>query len=59
MFETKPDPQLEALKNQLAEMISLQRDLLKKLQEQNTMLVSLARFVSENSVVKPSFGVMG
>ena len=58
MFETKPDPQLEALKKQLAEMISLQRDLLKKLQEQNTMLGSLARFVSENSGGRPTFEVL-
>jgi hypothetical protein len=57
MFESKPDPQLEALKKQLAEMISLQRDLLKKLEQQNTMLGSLATFVRDNSSSKPCFDV--
>jgi hypothetical protein len=58
MFEKQPDPQLEVLKTQLAEMISLQRSLLTKLQEQNVMLGSIAKFVRENSAGTAAFGVI-
>ncbi len=58
MFESKPDPQLEELKKLLTDVITLQKDLLAKLQTQNTALTSLARFVSENAASKPVCGVI-
>jgi hypothetical protein len=57
MFEPKIDPQLEALKTQQAEIISLLRSLLTKLEQQNTMLGSIGRFVREQSGDAPSFGM--
>ena len=56
MFEPKPDPQLEALKTQLAEMISLQRALLTKIESQHVKLVALADFVGKNSSSTAAFG---
>lgn len=58
MFEPKPDPQLEALKTQLAELITVSKALLKKLEEQGTMLGSIGRFVRENSGSTAAFGVV-
>jgi hypothetical protein len=55
MFEPKPDPQLEQLKTQLAEMITLERALLKKLEEQMVILNSIGRFVKENSAGTAAF----
>lgn len=57
MFETKPDPQLTELKEQLATMINLQKGLLNKLEKQNAMLVTLAKFCSENSPNSPAFSI--
>jgi hypothetical protein len=58
MFESKPDPQLEELKKLLTEMISLQGALLRKLETQNTTLSAIAKFVTDNSEKRPSFGVL-
>jgi hypothetical protein len=55
MFEPKTDPQLEQLKTQLAEMITLERALLKKLEEQMVILNSIGRFVKENSAGTAAF----
>jgi hypothetical protein len=56
MFEPKPDPELLKLKEQLGEMISLERALLKKLEEQMVILNSIGRFVKENSSTTAAFG---
>jgi hypothetical protein len=56
MFEPKPDPQLEALKTQIAEMIACEKALLKKLEEQMTVLNSIGRFCRENSAGTAAFG---
>jgi len=58
MLEPKPDPQLEALKGQLSELITINKALLKKLEEQGTMLGSIGRFVRENSGSATAFGVV-
>jgi hypothetical protein len=55
MFESKPDPQLEQLKKQLAEMIELEKALLKKLEEQMLILNSIGRFCRENSAGTAAF----
>jgi hypothetical protein len=55
MFESKPDPQLETLKTQIAELVSVNRSLLKKLEEQMVTLNTLGRFVKENSSSTAAF----
>ena len=57
--ESKPDPQVEKLTAAVQELISVNRSLLKKLEEQSVSLTVLAKFVWENSSNAPTFGVMG
>jgi len=57
MFEKQPDPQLEKLIGQMQTMIELQMALLKKLEQQQTMLTALAKFVHSNSSDTPSFSI--
>jgi hypothetical protein len=56
MFEAKHDPELQKLKEQLAEMIELEKALLKKLEEQMVILNSIGRFCRENSAGTAAFG---
>jgi len=58
MFEKNPDPQIETLKTQIGELVSINRALLKKLEEQHTMLGSIAAFVRKQSGDVAAFGVI-
>jgi len=49
--------EIEKLTKIVVLMVDLQGDLLKKLQEQHTMLGSIAKFVKDNGTAMPSFGV--
>jgi hypothetical protein len=49
--------ELETLKTQLRTMVELQGALLKKLEQQHTMLGTIAKFVKDNGVDTPCFGV--
>ncbi|MGA9308429.1 MAG: hypothetical protein WBW31_23745 [Candidatus Sulfotelmatobacter sp.] len=55
MFENKRDEQLEALKAQVAEMIELEKALLRKLEFQMAALDTLSKFVRENSAGTAAF----
>ncbi|SPF31616.1 hypothetical protein SBA1_100072 [Candidatus Sulfotelmatobacter kueseliae] len=56
MFES--NEKLEKLIGQMATMIELQMSLLKKLEQQNTSLSALTKFVRDNSGASPACGAV-
>jgi hypothetical protein len=55
MFENKD---VQQLTEQVRQLVSINSALLKKLEQQQSVLLSIAAFVSKNSETCPSFGVL-
>ncbi|SPF44742.1 hypothetical protein SBA1_550107 [Candidatus Sulfotelmatobacter kueseliae] len=59
MFESKEQMEkIEKLTAAVQDMVALQRDLLKKLEQQNVSLGALTKFVRENSGITPACGAI-
>jgi hypothetical protein len=55
MFENK---EVQELTRQVSALVTISQALLKKLEQQQTVLLTIAGFVSKNSEHNPSFGIL-
>lgn len=52
------DKQLSELTEQVRQLVSVNQALLRKLEQQQSVLLSIAGFVSKNSETCPTFGIL-
>jgi len=55
MFDNK---EIQQLTEQVRQLVTINQALLRKLEQQQSVLLSIAGFVSKNSEGTPSFGVL-